>query len=302
MNTTPLSDLQRKLKEQSKKNTRSGHSGHMASLETLAKNHNFLNYNQLHQMALAERRALITSHAEVLACPAEQGSVYRIRVGPSLWSLRFSQYGPQLILEYRPHTLIQDRSNTSDIGLFQVLMRASEWAKAGRECPQFGWVVTRYGSYLAHTAEFLTDDEAHAISHHFGIPISGTFNRLKQGQVSEISFLSSPSFAALRRAIRHGEMPLPALGSWGYGLSPLWQHLVAISDKEFRHVKQICEWYFEKSSLMQQRNLQLELSKHWNNVPHQGSTGKGIDNEFIRLFKKSHSAERPPKNQVPSQA
>ncbi|WP_338766246.1 hypothetical protein [Massilia sp. METH4] len=295
MSKTPLTLLERKLREQAKKLVRGGDdSCYMQVLDRLAKENRFLGSDQLRRMAQAERCAYSLGGAQMLPCLPASGCVYRIKIGQSVWSLHVSTSGPQLWLEDRPPAFFSDRSNRSDLGLFQVLLKASEMSRYQAGFPAHGWVVTRYGSYRQQTAEFFSDDDARSLSYHFGIPIGGSFRYGEQREFSELCFLKSPAFAALRAAIRSGAVALPDQTQWSCGLSPLWEHLIAMADHDFRDVERMADWYFKHASYEQIRNIGQVA--HWGQVTESQQGWNGSSTPFVEYFRTAVRQRRAPKN------
>lgn len=269
-------------KEKAKHLTRDTGIQYMKALEIAAKEFGMYSYYELHKRAATEIGGNETSAlVNVLECPPLPSIVYRVSIGDSGWSLRMSKYGPKLHLDYRPYTdAFSDPASTSDLGIFPVLQKAS---KMQDKCdyPQDGWVVARYGQQRCHTIEFMTEAEAKALSEHFGIPFFNDYRRPNQQETSEMYFLKSRAFKHLRHALRNGEVLLPGGGQWNYGLTPIWAHLVAISDEDFKKVDWIVELCFNSLTAEILRPINEDLLDLWETVPNLGSTGAGLNYGFI---------------------
>lgn len=292
MNSTRYTDLLARLKNQAQALTIAGHGSYLQLLELLAIQNDFENLRQLQQLTKAEARLLEAgSGVEMLSCTPDNRSIHRVHLAGSIWSLQVAKWGPMLCLEDRPYADFGDECRTSDLGLFQVLVKANEMSELSKNYPKHGWVVTRYGQYRVHTAEFFSDEEAKALSYQFGIPFaSRSFPPYRQQERSEIFFLKSPAFASLRMAIRCGTIPLPPMTSWNYGLCSIWPHLVAMSDRDFKEVERILIWCFKRP-----QNVTLPhdaLFKQWSQIPDMGSSGKGVSGGLGEIFRRQEAVRK----------
>ena len=291
MHNSPYTELLARLKKQAMAIANANQVSYMKALESLVRQNNIKDFRHLQNFVKLEARSLAIGESEVLPCTRSVGTIYSVRVGKSIWSLDISKHGPKLRLEAHPIGEFEDDSRISDLGLFQVLVKAANMRDADSGYPKDGWVVTRYGHYRAHTLEFFSDEDAQALSYHFGIPFApktfGRYGPYSQSEYSEFCFLKSPAFAALRSAFRRGQIPLPPMKSWTYGLCSLWPHLVAISDKDFEDVERIVTWCFRAIGLKLPHEALLE---RWSEVPMLGLTGKGVSSlgDMFRL----HNARR----------
>ena len=291
MQISPYAELLARLKKQAIAIANATQVSYLQALESLVRQNNFKHLRHLQNLVESEAQTLAIGASEVLPCPGLMETIYRASIGRSIWSLKVSKHGPNLCLDDRPIGEFEDASRTSDLGLFQVLVRAPNMRDSQRGCSTDGWVVTRYGHYRAHTLEFFSDEDARALSFHFGIPfapkIFGRYGPYSQSEFSEICFFKSPAFAALRKSFRSGHIPLPPMKSWNYGLCSVWPHLVALSDRDFEDVEQIISWCFRAIGLKLPHESLLE---RWSEVPTLGLTGKGASSlgDMFRL----HNASR----------
>ncbi|CAM3188054.1 hypothetical protein [Janthinobacterium lividum] len=296
MKKSPYSELLACLKKQAMLLANTNQVSYMRALESLVRQNNIEDLHRLQCLVKSEALTSAIGAAEILPCPRLMQTIYRIRIGKSTWSLRVSKHGPNLYIEDRPYCEFEDDSRTSDLGLFQVFVRGVNMRDGHGDYPRDGWVVTRYGHYRAHTLEFFSDEDAQALSYHFGIPFApktfGRYASYSQSEYSEFCFLKSPAFAALRRAFRCGQITLPPMISWNYGLCSLWPHLVAMSDKDFEDVERIMTWCFRAIGMKLPHEALLE---RWSEVPTLGLTGMGVSSlgDMFRLRnasrKKRHS-------------
>jgi hypothetical protein len=297
MENSQYSELLTRLKKQAMALANTNQVSYMKALESLVRQNNLANLHRLQSLVKSEALASAIGAGEILPCPELMGPIYRIRIGKSIWSLKVSKHGPNLCLEDRPCCEFEDNSPTSDLGLFQVFVKAANMREGQRDYPSDGWVVTRYGHYRAHTLEFFSDEDAQALSYHFGIPFApktfGRYGPYSQSEYSEFCFLKSPAFAALRSAFRCGQIPLPPMRSWTYGLCSLWPHLVAMSDKDFEDAERIVTWCFRAIGLKLPNEALLE---RWSEVPTLGLTGRGISSlgDMFRL----HNARRKKRHAI----
>lgn len=299
MKDTPYSDLLAGLKAQAMALANARQGTYLRLLEGLVRQHNLVDLHQLQQLAKAEVLSETRVDAEVLSCEGRMQPLYRVRIGQSIWSLQISKSGPMLTLEDRPFCTFEDDSHKSDLGVFQVLVRAADMLTVDTGYPTEGWVLTRYGHYRAHTLEFFTEDDARALSHHFGVPLAEDgFSPHTQSQYSEICFLKSPAFASLRKAFRSGQAPLPPMKSWTYGLCSIWPHLVAMSDNDFKSVEKVATWYLRTAGVKLPHDQLLE---RWCEVPELGISGKGIGTlgEMFRLLSTNRKAKRAKRLMAP---
>lgn len=278
----PFSSILRLTKEKAKHVTRDSGIQYMKALEIAAREFGMSSYHELHKRAAAEIGASETPEVvNILECPPRSSIVYRVSIGDSGWSLRISKYGPKLHLDYRPYTEnFSDRFSDSDLGIFPVLQKASKvHDKEGY--PQDGWVVARYGQKRCHTLEFMSDEEAEALSKQFGIPFFNEYRRPRQQETSEMHFLKSQSFKHLRNALRNNLVRLPDAEQWSYGLTPLWAHLVAISDEDFAEVDLIVDTCFKSLTAELLRPSHEDMLDLWETVPTLGATGAGLNYGFM---------------------
>lgn len=291
MQNSPNAELLARLKKQAMAIANATQVSYLQALESLVRQNNLKHLGHLQSLVESEAQTLAIGGSKVIPCIGLMEPTYRVRIGRSIWSLGISKHGPNLCLEDRPIGEFEDDSHTSDLGLFQVLVKAPNMRDGDRGYPKDGWVVTRYGHYRAHTLEFFSDEDAQSLSYHFGIPFApktfGRYGPYSQSEYSEFCFLKSPAFAALRSAFRRGQIPLPPMKSWTYGLCSLWPHLVAISDKDFEDVERIVTWCFRAIGLKLPHEALLE---RWSEVPMLGLTGKGVSSlgDMFRL----HNARR----------
>jgi len=295
MRNSPYAELLARIKKQAIAITNASQVSYMQALQILARQNNLKDFGHLQELVKSEAEALASGESEVLACIKMMETTYRVRIGKSIWSLKVSKHGPNLCLEDRPIGEFEDNSRTSDLGLFQVLVTAKNMRDGCRGYPNDGWVVTRYGHYRAHTLEFFSDEDAQALSYHFGIPFApktfGRYGPYSQSEYSEICFFKSPAFAALRKSFRSGQIPLPPMRSWNYGLCSLWPHLVALSDKDFEDIERIITWSFRAIGLKLPHE---SLRERWSEVPTLGLTGKGVSSvsDMFRLHNASRNKRR----------
>lgn len=276
----PLADLQKKLKCKAKAASDAGQGTYLKNLECLCKNHGYTNRGQLERLVKAEERKFrSTDVGEVLPPPINTDTVYRVKIGRSIWALKLSWTGPKLQLQSRPLTNRPDDSDTSDLGLFQTIIPGrSAISPSDRD-----WIVARYGMYISHSLDFMDIEEVNTLSRHFGIPFISDLNGNDQQQVSEMSFLKSTSFLALREAMRAGTCQLPILTKWSYGLCPLWGHLVAMSDHYLPHLDEIVDSYFSfaEENPDEAQRLYRTLDSRWTQLPQLEKSGD-LDPNFAK--------------------
>jgi hypothetical protein len=276
----PLADLQRKLKRKAKEASEAGQGSYLKNLEHLCINHGYKNRGQLERLVKAEERNFrSTDVGEILPSPINTDTVYRVKIGASIWALKLSWTGPKLQLQSRPLTNRPDDSDTSDLGLFQTITLG----RSAISPSDSDWIVARYGMHISHSLDFMDIEEVNTLSKHFGIPYISDLNGNDQQQISEMSFLKSSAFLALREAMRAGTCQLPVLTKWSYGLCPLWGHLVAMSEHYLPYLDEIVDSYFRfvEENPDEARRLYRTLESRWAKLPQLEKSGD-LDPNFAK--------------------
>lgn len=153
-------------------------------------------------------------------------------IGSHYWYLEVGELGPELWRRPRGGLAAV---RVSQLGIFQALCRDVVKDADGREV--VAWSIARYGTYNHQALEPWTDKDAEALTAHFGLPVVHDVYLPGQKELSEELFLRSRAFAALRRSIRAGGLR-PAFGAWNYGLTNVWNLLVALPDEVFQDMGQ----------------------------------------------------------------
>lgn len=152
--------------------------------------------------------------------------MYSTVIAGCTWSLELGRYAPELWLR-RPDGFAPFRA--SELGIFPVLHPPGTFFGKLPQC----WVLTRYTSYSPVHLPEMTSEDANELARHFGISVAKPRCR-DYREVSELLFLQSPAFAALRSAIRKRTVTQPDLAHWSYGLTSIWAILVAMGDDHFQ--------------------------------------------------------------------
>ena len=288
--SSPYSKLLQDLERQAKKKVRAGEGHYLLNLEALCKSHGYPNRGQLERLAHSEQRKTLAASLGIkLGVTPGSDTVYRVLIGKSVWALRLSPHGPQLQLQERPCSKCPDRSDISDLGIFQVINRVTP--KNERESGH--WSVMRYSYQPIHSLEFMLDDQVVLLSKHFGIPFLDDIGNEDQQHISEISFLKSYAFLELRNALRSGANDLADLAKWSYGLQPAWAHCVGIPDNSLPLLPKFVDSYF---SIIKQHSKLLvpeyeKMCKNWEQVPTLGKNGDLVPGIIQRVLALAESIE-----------
>lgn len=160
--------------------------------------------------------------------------VYKLEILEDVWLLAVGPLGPEL---WRASGTCSPR-RIMNVGIFQTLARevirnpgSSRLENAGR------WTVSRYGTRPVEPLDGYRERDIQMLAGAFGMPICGDWRKPPRQDFTEKMFLLSPAFAALRRAVRLGQLR-PLYDDWMYGLSIGWRILTMLDDQtfvEFRH-------------------------------------------------------------------
>lgn len=261
----------------------------------------YKNFHELNSKVTEEQSsntlAVLTSVVSILETPRNTSIAYRLRIDGSAWHLLVAKNGPELHLEYRPSggREFEHQVRTTQLGLFPVLIKTNEFFPNTQKNAEKEWVLTRYGTYPTLALDFLSDQAAEELSQHFGIPVQKKGPPIRNQQAeSEMLFLCSPAFRALRQAFRTGTIPLPGNSDWRSGLCSLWSHFVAASDSDFSKVRYISETYL-KSGIDPTHSLSaldLKLRELWELIPTLGESKDGLDYGFTELVESWQKTKR----------
>ena len=180
--------------------------------------------------------------SEILAAKPLSRIPFRFRVGRVTWAVQASTYGPILSAEAGAPACLR----TVSLGLYPVIVQESSQPGKTSFC------MTRYGNERIFDLGFYGSQEVFELGRLAGIPIwprtTGWNRARKQRTESQLAFLGSPAFAAIRHWMRTAGHELIKPGDWISGLpSMIWTTLVAMSDENFAfHADAVAKVMFEK--------------------------------------------------------
>jgi len=153
-------------------------------------------------------------------------------IGGHVWYLQIGEAGPEL---WRHPLNGVAAIRVSQLGIFQALRR--DVVKSADGSTAVAWSTARYCNQNLERLDPWTDEDAEALTLHFGLPVVRGGWLPRQKELSEELFLCSYAFRALRRAIRAGRIR-PRFDAWDYGLTNIWNLLVAMPDEVFLDIGQ----------------------------------------------------------------
>lgn len=224
------------------------------------------------------RRGSATAMSEVLTPRGQDNVPFRFRVGRVTWFLEASPHGPLLSIEGSP----PKGTRPIYLGLYPVIVRAADGSFA----------MTRYGNERVYGLGSYGVDEAVEFGRLAGIPVwprSAAWARYRKQQVeSQLAFLGSPAFDAVRRWMRAGGHKLIKPGDWISGLpSMTWTTLVALSDDCFAfHRRLVAEAMFgtRHCTLDERDKIWDAMCERWNGLR---ADGTALDVPVEKLFSPS---------------
>lgn len=215
------------------------------------------------------------SLSEVLPPRDSDAIPFRFRVGQVTWQVQASPHGPLLSKESSG----SDRARSIYLGLVPVIVQR----------PSGLFAVTRYADDAIFELESYSSEEVFEFGRLAGIPVwpeASPWSRVRhQQEESQLTFLRSPAFAAVRRWLRAGGHARVKPRDWIYGLpSLIWTTLVAMSDHDFAfHGASVAEAMLSKRYVVWDEREEVwdRICERWAAL---SPDGKALDIPFAKLF------------------